>query len=143
VSRGEETSTYSLHAPLDRGVPAAMSASFFVAIFFLGHHRDACVLRLRTRNLCCRLSEPVVVARVRVSDNFARIPARGETPPNELIDAKLFRTTDFDDAVYRRPVAALATALATSSVAIGWKSTCGKRTALPSVEKSAMPLRNS
>jgi len=41
------------------------------------------------------------------------------------------------------PAATLATALATSSAAMGWKSTGGKRTVFPSVASSAMLLANS
>src|SRR5260370_38596981 len=43
--------------PLTCGVPVAISASFFLTLFFLVHRCDGCGLR-RTRNLCCRLSEP-------------------------------------------------------------------------------------
>jgi hypothetical protein len=40
-------------------------------------------------------------------------------------------------------VAILTIALATSSAAIGWKSAGGKRTWLPTVEKSAIGFTNS
>src|SRR5882762_3339098 len=103
----------------------AISASFFMTLFLLGHHCDACGLRMRTRNLCCGLSQPgfetglaescVIgrnqcsladfrsrVTRVWISDNFARIFERGQAPPDEFIQAKLFRASNLDDAVYRR-----------------------------------------
>src|SRR6266851_2048518 len=82
--------------------------------------------RLRhLRNLCCGLSEPgfeprfsesCVIARnqcflaefrprvkrIGVSDDFAGIFERGQALSDQFIDAKLFRTSNFDDAVYRR-----------------------------------------
>src|SRR5216683_5423689 len=96
-----------------------------MTLFLLGHHCDACGLRVRTRNLCCGLSEPgfetrlaesCVTARnqcsladfrprvkcVWVSDNFAGIFECGQAPPYEFIQATLFRAPNFDDAVYRR-----------------------------------------
>lgn len=101
-----------------------MSTSLFVPLFFIGHQCRACGLRMRSRNLCGRLGKPfcerdlpelravfgdersllhfdAVVARVRVSDNLAWIFARSEPAPDELIEPKLFRTTDFYDAVCR------------------------------------------
>src|SRR5258705_432468 len=82
-------------------------------------------LGVRARNLCCGLSEPgfetglaesCVLTRhqrlirdsrprvkgVRVGDDLAWIFERGQAPPYEFIDAKLFRPPDFDDAVHRR-----------------------------------------
>ena len=79
---------------------------------------------MRTRNLCCGLSEPgfetglaesgVIarnqcfladfrsrVKRVWVSDDFAGIFECGQAPPDEFIQAKLFRASNFDDAIYR------------------------------------------
>src|SRR5437899_1107629 len=103
----------------------AISASFFMTLFLLGHHCDACGLRVRTRNLCCglsepgfetRLTEPCVIARnqcsladfrsrvtrVWISDDFARIFEQGQAPPYQFIQAKLFRASNFDSAIYRR-----------------------------------------
>src|SRR5437868_4610082 len=74
------------------------------------------------RNLCCGLSEPGFesrlaergvttrnqcflanfrsrVTRVWISDDFAGIFERRQTPPDKFIQAKLFRATNFDDAV--------------------------------------------
>src|SRR5580704_7191912 len=84
---------------------ATMSASFFMTLFLLGHHRDACGLRMCIRNLCCGLSEPgfetglaescVIarnqcflanfrsrVTRVWIGDDFAEIFERGQAPPD-------------------------------------------------------------
>src|SRR6266851_9237930 len=83
----------------------AISASFLMTLFLLGHHCDACGLRMRTRNLCCGLSQPgfetgltesCVIARNQcsfaefrsrvkrfwVSDDFAGIFQCGQAPPN-------------------------------------------------------------
>src|SRR5206468_5189289 len=91
----------------------------------LGPRCDACGLRMRTRNLCCGLSQPgfetglaescVIarkqcsladfrsrVTRVWISDDFAGIFERGQAPPDEIIQAKLLRPCNFNDAVYRR-----------------------------------------
>src|SRR5690348_2771134 len=80
---------------------------------------------MRFRNLRRRLSKPVfepdlselraifrdqrsflhldaVVARMRVSDDFAWILTRCQSLPDELIKAKHFRSTDFYHAVHRR-----------------------------------------
>src|SRR5256885_4409917 len=96
-----------------------------MTLFLLGHHCDACGLRVRTRNLCCglsepgfetRLTEPCVIARnqcsladfrsrvtrVWISDDFARIFEQGQAPPYQFIQAKLFRASNFDSAIYRR-----------------------------------------
>src|SRR6185437_6946043 len=79
----------------------------------------------RSRNLGRRLSQPGLktgdaelrapawnqrglaesgsrVTGIWISDNFAGVVKRGQTPPNQLIHAKLLRTSDFDDAVYWR-----------------------------------------
>src|SRR6266851_2027894 len=79
----------------------------------------------RLRNLCCRLSKPgfearlpesSVIARnqcfltefrprvtsVWISDDFAGIFERGQPLPDQFIHAKLFRASNFDDAVHRR-----------------------------------------
>src|SRR5260370_8303338 len=84
---------------------ATMSASFFMTLFLLGHHCDACGLRMCTRNLCCGLSQPgfetglaescVIapnqcflanfasrVTRVWIADDFAGIFHRGQPPPD-------------------------------------------------------------
>src|SRR5262245_19368578 len=81
----------------------AISASFFTTLFLLGHHCDACGLRMRTRNLCCGRSQPgfetclvescVIarnqrslaefrssVTRVWISDDFAGIFEAGQAP---------------------------------------------------------------
>ena len=71
---------------------------------------------------------------MRVGDYLARILARSQEPPGEFIQAKLFRPPDFNRAIHGWVVAILATALATSSAAIGWMRACGMRTLLPSVE---------
>jgi hypothetical protein len=101
-----------------------VSASFFTTLFLLGHNCNAGGLSRRTRNLCCGLILPgfetglaescVIVRnqcsfaqsrsrvkRVRVSDDFAGIVERGQAPPDQVIDAKLFRAANFDYAVYR------------------------------------------
>jgi len=79
---------------------------------------------MRTRNLCCGLSEPdfesrlaesCVLARnqcsladfrsriksIWISNDFAGIFECGQASPHEFIQAKLFRASNFDDAVYR------------------------------------------
>ena len=97
-----------MYFPIPRSPVAyavAISASFFMTLFLLGHHCDACGLRMRTRNLCCGLSQPgfetglaescVIarnqcflaefrsrVTRVWISDDFAGIFERGQTPPD-------------------------------------------------------------
>src|SRR5215470_3681195 len=49
------------------------------------------------------LSEPRSrIARVRVSDHFAGIFEGGQAPPNQFIQTKLFRPSNFDGAIYRR-----------------------------------------
>src|SRR5262249_38856023 len=42
------------------------------------------------------------ITRFRVSDDLARIFECGQSLLNQLIQAKLFRASDFDGAVYRR-----------------------------------------
>src|SRR5260370_7895317 len=77
------------------------------------------------RNLRCRLTEPgfetclpepCVIARkqcsftdfrsrvtsIWVSNNFTWIFERGQAPPDQFIQAKLFRSRDFDGAICRR-----------------------------------------
>jgi hypothetical protein len=101
-----------------------ISASFFMTLFLLGRRCDVCGLSKRTRNLYCGLSQPGLetglaescvfarnqcslaefrprVTRVWIRDDFAWIFERGQAPPDEFIDAKLFRACNFDDAVYR------------------------------------------
>src|SRR5438477_5984839 len=79
---------------------------------------------MRTRNLCCGLSQPgfetglaessVIarkqcslaefrssVTRVWISDDFAGVFERGQAPPYEFIQAKLFGPPYFDRAIYR------------------------------------------
>src|SRR5712692_6664982 len=113
-----------MRSVLISGEAVSTSASFFMTLFLLGHHCDACGLRRRTRNLCCGLSQPGFetglaesrliprkqcsladfrsrVTRVWISDDFAGIFERGQTPPHQVIHAKLFRASNFDDAVYR------------------------------------------
>jgi len=75
-----------------------------------------------------------VVVRLRVCDNFAGILACGQGLPGEFIEVKLFRSPTSTMPFAGAPVATRATALATSSAAIGWMSAEGKRTLLPSVE---------
>src|SRR4051794_5153402 len=81
-------------------------------------------LRIRTRELACGLTEPGFEARLsepcaivgnqcsladhcpgvkcsRVSDNFTGISECSQSPAHELVDAKLFRPSDFDSAIYR------------------------------------------
>ena len=84
------------------------------------------------------------VARVRVSDNFAWIFARVETSPDEFIETKLFGPAYFNNSIQRRAHGDSGLPhSATSSAAMGWKRTGGRRTLLPSVERSAMRLTNS
>ena len=102
-----------------------ISAGFFSTLFLLGNYRDTCGLRMRTRNLCrglsepafeTRLAQPCVVARdqcfftdfrsrvtgVWISHDFAGIFEWDQAPPDEFIQAKLFRASNFDSAIYRR-----------------------------------------
>src|SRR6185437_7350941 len=83
----------------------AISARFFTTLLVLAPHCDACGLRMRTRNLCCGLSQPgfetgladscVIarkqrflaefrssVTRVWISDNLAGIVKRCQAPPD-------------------------------------------------------------
>ena len=62
---------------------------------------DLSELRVVFGNKCSLLHLDAVVASVRVSDNFARILACGQTPPNKFIEAKLFRTAYFNGAIHR------------------------------------------
>src|SRR5712692_6981642 len=96
-----------LYFPIRRSPVSAVaiSANFFMTFFFLGHHCDAGGLRMRTRNLCCELSQPgfetglaescVIarnqcsladfrprVTRIWVSDDFAGIFECGQAPPD-------------------------------------------------------------
>src|SRR6478752_1339871 len=82
-----------------------------------------CGLRLRTLGLTCGLAEPgfktrlaesrvvagkerplahlyAVIARVRVSDNLARILAYRQISPDKFIEMKLFRPAYFNGAVH-------------------------------------------
>src|SRR5258706_2460999 len=102
----------------------AISASFFTTLFLVGHRCDTCGLRMRARNLCCGLSQPgfetglaescVIAGNQRflaefrsritsvwISDDFAGIFKRDQSPPDEFIHAKLLRASNFDDAVER------------------------------------------
>src|SRR6266705_6844924 len=88
-------------SPVAYAVP--ISAGFFPTLFLLGRHCDASGLRLRTRNLCCGLSQPgfetglaesrviarkqcfladfrSIVTGVWISDDFAGIFERGQAP---------------------------------------------------------------
>ena len=117
----------------------------------LRRYLDRCRLRRRTRVLRCRLSQPAfetglaescvivrderplayldaVVPPVGVGDDLARILVRGEKPPGELIEAKLFWPPISIVPFTGGAVAILATALATSSAAIGWMRAAGMRT---------------
>jgi len=67
-----------------------------------------------------------------------RLDLAGRVDRDETFPALLF-----NGAIHCTPVAIRPTALATSSAAIGWMSAVDRRTLLPSVEKSAMPLTNS
>src|SRR5438128_6925659 len=97
-----------MYFPIPRSPVAyavAISASFFMTLYLLGPHCDACGLRMRTRNLCCGLSQPgfetglaesCVIARkqcfladfrsivtgVWISDDFAGVFQRGQAPPD-------------------------------------------------------------
>ena len=84
-----------------------------------------------------------VVARLRVGNNLARILACGKSSPDQFIQTKLFRAPQFNGSIQGEPSATRHTAPATSSAAIGWMRADGRRTVLPSVERSAMPLMNS
>jgi len=59
------------------------------------------------------------IPRVRVNDNLARVVARGKVLPDQVIEPELLGTGHFNRAIHRLPTATLATALATSSAAIG------------------------
>src|SRR5215472_13596789 len=51
----------------------------------------------------CRIVHSyAVVARVWVSDDFAWILPRGQSPANEFIQRKLFRSADFNHAIHGR-----------------------------------------
>jgi hypothetical protein len=71
------------------------------------------------------------VPRLRIRNHLARIVVRAKDPLDEAIEIERFGPTDFNCAIQGAPVAILATARATSSAAIGWMCTGGRRTALP------------
>src|SRR5262245_488288 len=99
---------WPLYFPIPRSPVAyavAISASFLMTLFLLGHYCNACGLRMCTRNLCCGLSQPgfekglaesCVIARKQcflgdfrsrvmrawISDDFAGIFERGQAPPD-------------------------------------------------------------
>src|SRR5260370_20133 len=58
--------------------------------------------RVIARNECALAKLHAVVARVRVSDNLARILVCGQALPDEFIETKLFRPPYFNGAVHRR-----------------------------------------
>src|SRR5262245_57374342 len=60
------------------------------------------------------------ISRIRVHDYFARIVASAQPLPDELVKAKSLRPRHFNQAVQRCTNCDRATALATSSAAIGW-----------------------
>src|SRR5689334_18443291 len=57
--------------------------------------------RVIARNECALANLDAVVARVRVSDNVARILPCGKSLPGEFIEMKLFRPSYFNSAVHR------------------------------------------
>src|SRR5579872_179759 len=60
---------------------------------------ESCVI---ARNQCSLAEFRSRVTRVGISNDFAEIFERGQAPPDELIQAKLFGASNFDNAVYRR-----------------------------------------
>src|SRR5947207_90341 len=54
------------------------------------------------RNECSLADFRARIKRLWVRDNFAGIFEGGQTPPDQFVEAKLLRSTNFDDAVYRR-----------------------------------------
>jgi hypothetical protein len=69
------------------------------------------------------------VARVRISDDLARIFFRAEAASDQGVEAELLGAGHFDGAIQRR--------------AMGWMSTGAMRTISPSVAAAAMLLTNS
>lgn len=57
-------------------------------------------LRVIAGNECPVTQLHAVVTRVRVSDNLARIIARGQSSPDEFIETKLFWPTYFNGAIH-------------------------------------------
>src|SRR5258708_19642044 len=97
-----------------------------MTLFLLGHHCDACRLRVRTRNLCCGLSEPgfearlsesCVIARnqcfladfrprvtgVWISDDFPGVFDRGQALPDQFTPPKLFPPSSLTTPFSRPP----------------------------------------
>ena len=57
-------------------------------------------LRVIVRNQCPLAHRDTGVARVGVGDYLARIVARSQVPPDEVIQPKLFRPSDFNGAIH-------------------------------------------
>jgi len=64
-------------------------------------------------------------------------------PADDLIDVERVGAGNLDHAVHRCRESYFATAVATSSAAIGWISKCDRRTVSRSMADCAMPRRNS
>src|ERR1041385_2143765 len=60
---------------------------------------ELCVI---ARNECSLADFRARIKRIWVSNDFAGIFECGQTPPNQVINAKLFRSPYFHDAIYRR-----------------------------------------
>ena len=78
----------------------------------------------------------------RIHNYLPRVLVIFENLADDLINVECVGTGNFDRAVYRA-TAASATAVATSSAAIGWDNECDRRTVSPSAADCAMPRRNS
>src|SRR5437764_8454216 len=83
------------------------------------------------------------VARVRIGDDLARIVALLQYPTDELVEAELFGPAISTMPFTGGPTTTRASALATSSAAMGWMSAGASRTVLRSAAASAMPFMNS
>jgi hypothetical protein len=83
------------------------------------------------------------VAGLLVGDHLARVALRREGLAHQLIQPELLRTADLTDPVQRLPTATRPTPAATSSEAIGWIRTGGRRTSPSTVPRSARDSTNS
>jgi hypothetical protein len=87
--------------------------------------------------------EGTKVASLGVRNDLSRVSSEAQTLADQLIETELLWSGDSMVPLRGSPTAVRATGLATASAAMGWMSAGGRRTVLPSVAESAIPLTNS
>lgn len=98
--------------------------------------------RVIAGNKCALAQLGAVVARVRVSDNFARIVTCADALPDEIVETELFGPRYFNRAIHWRANRDPGDRAGDIVSRIGWMNTGARRTVLPSVAASAMDVTN-